>query len=142
MAFASYSDLNGDRPTRVLLKTPFTIYHSPFTSELYSKTAAQGEFERVHLARVRLVVVPAQVQEPVQNQLRHLALEVQPVLRRLPRRLLRGDNHVAQTRPLALLELLLPRRERQHVRRPTLPPPTFIEFPHRPVRHERQGRAR
>src|SRR5215212_8423578 len=101
----------------------YSRHHSLFTSELYSKTAAQGEFERVHLARVRLVVVPAQVQEPVQNQLRHLALEVQPVLRGLPRRLLRRDDHVAERRALTLLKLLLPRRERQNVRRPTLPPP-------------------
>src|ERR1700754_1077629 len=97
---------------------------------LYSKTAAQGEFERVHLARDRLVVVAAQVQEPVQNQLRHLAPEVQPVLGGLPRRLLGRNHHVAERRALALLKLLLTRRERQNVRRPTLPPPTPVEFAH------------
>src|SRR5438874_12668063 len=95
-----------------------TTDHRPLTTALYSKTAAQAQFERVHLAAIGLVVVAAQVQEAVQDKLRDLFVECYPMRAGLSRRLLDRDDHVAQRRARRPFKLVLPRRERQHIRRP------------------------
>ena len=67
-----------------------TIVHrlSSIVRELYSQTAAKAEFQTVHLAIIRFVIVTAQVQQAVQNQLRDFFVKLQAMLICLSRSLL------------------------------------------------------
>ena len=52
------------------------------------KPFAQTKFQPVHLAIIRFVVVAAKVQHSVENQLRHLLVEIELIVCRLTFRLL------------------------------------------------------
>ncbi len=62
----------------------------------YAKLSAQTEFQAIHLAFVSFVVVAAQVQQSVQDQLRDLLVKIELIRRCLVFSLLNGDGNVAQ----------------------------------------------
>ena len=72
----------------------------------------QAQLQFIHLAVVCFVVVAAEVEQTVQNQLGHFFVELQPVFRRLSARSINRDCDVTEVRFVRVVS-----RERQHIGR-------------------------
>ena len=83
------------------------------------------------------MVIPAKVQHAVQYQLLYLKLQRQPVLIRLLRGLLGGDNDIAQKMLFVRFKFVSLVRERKHVGRRVLSSKKRIELFHPTIRNER-----
>jgi len=121
---------------------PNSIYYSLFTihDELYAKSAAKSEFETVHLALIRLMIIAAQMQQAVQDQLRDFRFQVKPVLCGLRCGALHRNHNVAQTRFRRSFKFSALRRKRKHVGRPLAPAKAAIQIPDGAVGNEHQRR--
>jgi hypothetical protein len=62
------------------------------------------------------MIVTAEMQEPMKDQLADLALKVQPMFGRLKRRTFHGDHYVAHVKPVQALDGSGLGRKRKHVR--------------------------